>query len=330
MAGAHVATHSVRSRLHVRPTILLLIVPAFIAEALSGATPPTVFFLQPNILIAFCLYYGSAAILARELSLRWRGGWPSILLLGAAFAVIQEGLGTKVFFDPSRSELSPLVNYGTLGGVHWVFVVQLVIYHSVYSIALPIALVELVCRNQRNLRWVGDRGLILAGICLAVITWLLYLIYPFQPPPGPYLGAAAAAALFVLAARTAPITLGTGRRTAVWRPRTWWLLGMVAGAVFFTISFGAPSAQVAPPVTALGLVATALVCGWLVVRHSGAGKRWSEHHQLALAAGLLSPFIVLAFVQETRGRPGSIAVGLVAAAFLLWLARRLARVPVST
>src|SRR5262245_28949455 len=114
MASALTTPRIERRHGHVAPVLALLVLPAFIAEALSGATPPAVYFTQLNILVSFSLYYGSAALIARELARRWRSGWPGVLLLGAAFAVIQEGLGTKVFYDTTRTELSPLVNYGTV------------------------------------------------------------------------------------------------------------------------------------------------------------------------------------------------------------------------
>lgn len=310
-------------RRHILPTIWLLILPAFIAEALSGATPPLTFFLQPNILIAFSLYYGSGAILAREMSLRWHRGWPSVLLFGAAFAVIQEGLGTKVFFDPTRTEVSPLVNYGTADGVHWVFVIQLIIYHAVYSISVPILLVELMFPSRRHERWVGGLGLILALVCLIVVTWLLFLIYPFQPPAGPYVSAAVLAIIFCVLARFAPVTRGERPfQTRGWSARMYWLSGLIAGGLLFLVSFGAPSANVPPLVTAVALLAIAIGCGWLVALKSVWGRTWSDRDQLALAAGLLSPLIALAFFQETRGRSGSILVALAAAVLLIWLARR--------
>jgi probable HAF family extracellular repeat protein len=65
--------------------------------------------LWPQLLVLTALY-GSGSILIRELSLRWRKGWPSILALGAAYGIVEEGLMVKSFFDPNWVDL------GTLGG----------------------------------------------------------------------------------------------------------------------------------------------------------------------------------------------------------------------
>jgi hypothetical protein len=323
MRAERTSEHLNRPRHHRLPVLVMLLLPAFIAEALSGATPPLMFFGQPNILVSFTLYYGSAAILARELTVRWRRGWPSVLLLGATFAIVQEGLGTKVFFDPTRTELSPLVNYGTdPAGVHWVFIVQLIIYHAVYSVTVPVLLVELMFRDRRGEPWVGNRMLWLAMLCIAVITWLLYLIYSYTPPPGPYITATVAAIIVFVLARRVPCKLAASGSAQAWAPSGYFLLGLTAGALFFLVSFGAPSANVPPLLTALALPGIAAVGGRIVARHS-TSPSWAARHELGLAAGLLAPLILLAFFQESRGRGGSSLVGLATAGLLFWLWRRL-------
>lgn len=307
------------------PAAVLLFLSAFVAEPFSGATPPAQFFLAPNLLLGFSLYYGSGAILVRELAFKWRKGWPGIFLLGAAFGVIQEGLGTKVFFDPTRVELSPLVNYGTVAGVHAPFVVQLVIYHAVYSIAIPILLVELMFPGRRAERWVGRRGLVLYAASLAVLTWLLYLIYPFRPPAGPYLLAAGSAAALVALARILPRRPTMARERPVPGAFRLWLLGFAAAAGFFLTSFAFPGWGAPPWLTAAVLAGIAATVGRLVLRWSRVAGAWTSQRQLALATGLLSLFIALAPVQEARGRTGSLLVAMATAALLAWLWRKVAR-----
>jgi hypothetical protein len=304
----------------------LLFLASLIAESLSGSTPPATFFLQPNVFFGFALYYGSGAILARELTLRWRKGWPTTLALGAAFGVLQEGLGTKVFFDPGRTELSPLVNYGTTAGVQPVFVVQLVIYHAVYSIGLPILLAQLLFPTRRAEPWVGRVGLVFCVLGLALLTFLLALVYPYQPAPGLTALTALAVAVLVLLARLLPAgARPEGPAADVPRPRWFWLVGALTTFAFFLISFGFPGAHVPPPLTALALVALAAGVGWLLFTRSGGGTALTERHELALASGLLSPFILVAPLQEARGNTGMSLVALGAAVLLWWMWRRLSR-----
>ena len=65
-----------------------------IAELLSGSALPTEFF-NPIVFLLLASLYGSDAILMRELTLRWKKGRLSLLLLGAAYGVIEEGLRNK-------------------------------------------------------------------------------------------------------------------------------------------------------------------------------------------------------------------------------------------
>ncbi len=81
-------------------TLVLFLLSPAIAELLSGSAPPLEFF-NPLGFVILASLYGSGAILARELALRWRKGYLSLLLLGAAYGVIEEGLIVKSFFDPA-------------------------------------------------------------------------------------------------------------------------------------------------------------------------------------------------------------------------------------
>ncbi len=79
--------------------VLFFLAPA-IGELLSGSAPPVKFF-NPAGFVALTVMYGAGAILARELTVRWQKGWPTILALGAAFGIVNEGLAAKSFFDPN-------------------------------------------------------------------------------------------------------------------------------------------------------------------------------------------------------------------------------------
>jgi hypothetical protein len=57
------------------------------AEVLFGATPIS----RIGVLLPVVPLYGDGALLIRELARR-RGGWTRIALLGAAYAIVEEGL----------------------------------------------------------------------------------------------------------------------------------------------------------------------------------------------------------------------------------------------
>ena len=87
--------------------IFLLFVPAMIAELLSGNAPPLRFF-SPLWLLLFVLLYGCSILLIREAKARWGLQW-SVLFLGVAYAILEEGITTKAIFNPNWPGLSQSV-----------------------------------------------------------------------------------------------------------------------------------------------------------------------------------------------------------------------------
>ncbi len=108
-------------------------------QYLSGGSPAG----QLAELVLYVAYYGSAAVVIRELARRSGRGWPTMLLLAFAFGVVEEGLLTQSLFNPDYLGLHKL-SFGYLPalgiGLPWtIFVLTL---HVVWSIATPIAVAE--------------------------------------------------------------------------------------------------------------------------------------------------------------------------------------------
>lgn len=125
------------------PALFLFILSPVCGELLSGSAPPVEFF-APLTFITLCLLYGGGAVLVREMAFRWKVGWLSILALGAAYGIIEEGLMVKSFFDPAWMDLGILGTYGRWLEVNWVWTVELIIYHAIFSIGIPILITTLV------------------------------------------------------------------------------------------------------------------------------------------------------------------------------------------
>jgi hypothetical protein len=51
----------------------------------------------------FIPLYGGGAVLIREVVRRRGGGWPAIVVLAAAFGVVEEGLATQSLFNPDHA-----------------------------------------------------------------------------------------------------------------------------------------------------------------------------------------------------------------------------------
>ena len=164
------------------PVFTLFILSPWIAEVLFGATPLS----RMGALLVVAPLYGGGAILIRELARRRGPGWERIFLLGAAYAIIEEGLAIQSIFNPN------LFNAGLLGGralgVNWVWSMWTIGYHIVWSISIPIFLAELLFPARRSEPWLGRVGLIVVGVLyvlgvLGIAAIYRFVVAPdFQPP----------------------------------------------------------------------------------------------------------------------------------------------------
>jgi hypothetical protein len=157
----------------IPPTLVLFLLAPTIAELLSGSAPPAEFF-NPVVFVILALLYGSGAIVARELRVRWRKSYGSLLLLGAAYGILEEGLAVKSFFDPNWPDLGVLGVFGRWADVNWIWAEMLTIYHAVFSITIPVLLVELAYPERRERRWIGDRMLKVFAVTLGAVAVFIF------------------------------------------------------------------------------------------------------------------------------------------------------------
>jgi hypothetical protein len=313
------------------PAWVLFFLSPVIGELLSSSAPPLEFF-NPFTFIMLTLFYGCGVLLVRELAYRWGRGWPTILLLGAAYAIIEEGLAVKSFFDPNWVDLDQLGNYGRWAGANWVWTLLLINYHTVFSIAIPILLVNLIFPAWHNRPWVGRRILWLLGSIFTLETVLIYFfLTPYSPPWLPYLLACLLVlGLVYLAWRWPPRSEPAMEQAQVSRPRWFGLLGFAATFTLYLLAWTGPEWQIAPGLTLLSMLGLSGMVIWLVPEMAGHGA-WQSPHQLALASGALSFFILLTPINELENatRPDNTAgmslVGLAMILFLAWLAWRIRR-----
>ncbi len=141
---------------YTKPVLSLFILSPAVGELLSGSSPPLEFFNPITFLILASLY-GSGALLVREYARTWGRGWRSILVLGAAYGIIEEGILVRSFFNPNWVDLGVLGTYGRWLGVNWVWAEWLTIYHAIFSITIPILLVELSYPQYRARPWLSRK-----------------------------------------------------------------------------------------------------------------------------------------------------------------------------
>ena len=313
------------------PALALFFLSPLIGELLSGSAPPAEFF-NPVGFIMLAVLYGGGAILAREMTHRWDKSWPTLLVLGAAYGVAEEGLMCKSFFDPAWMDSGLLGSYGRWVGVNWVWAAELTIYHAVFSIAIPVLLVSLIFAMQRQQPWVSRRkfyGLFFLWLINGILIFLF--ISPYRPPAFHYVTAIVVTIGLCMLARWLPCPRAVyGQRSKEVAHPIWFLLvGFVGTFALFFLVWVVPRKGIHPLLT-IGLMACLVILvGWIVLRLSSGGA-WSQKHQLSLLSGALVFFIFLAPLQEldknrTDNTKGMAFVALAGAVFLLWMARRLKR-----
>ena len=316
------------TKMRIAPWLVLFFLAPTIGELLSGSSPPSEFF-TPFGLTLLCLLYGGGAILVRELTYRWGGGWRTMLLLGAAYGIIEEGLMVKSWFDPHWMDLGVLGIYGRFAGVNWVWAAGLTLYHTVYSIGLPILLTSILFPARRDEPWVSRRGLIVvAGLFFADVVVGYLWMTPYRPPGAAYLLTAISTAVLTWIARRTAAPVPAPEARPLGGPWRLFLLGLGWAIAFFIQLWALPSTRM-PVLALLALLAAFSWASIALAKRLESGALFgSSRHVLALASGVLAFLILIAPLQEmdknrADNTAGMAVVGATAALFLMWMAWRL-------
>lgn len=308
------------------PAVLLLFfLSPMVAELLSGSTPPLAFF-NPLSLAMEAGLYGSGAVLIRELA-RGRGlGWANVLLLGAAYGILEEGLVVTSWFNPYWPDVVSLGTYGRALDTNWIWAMGLTAFHAVVSITIPILLVETIFPRIGTAPWMGPRGVRRFAIALAVVStlelvgfgFLMFRKQGYTHPPLMYFGAAALAAGFLwlgLHLRLNPPIPSEKRLPGLWKLR---LAALGTTVAFFTALWVFP-ALVRPAVVTGAAVVVVVVFGVWRVRTWSARAGWGAEQRLALASGAMGFFLLLAPILELTN-PGTKPMRGMTLAAVFWLA----------
>ncbi|HYB77734.1 MAG TPA: hypothetical protein VEE83_03515 [Thermoplasmata archaeon] len=316
-------------RIRIRPRLpvlaLMLLAPG-IPELLTGSTPVSELVFNPfGFVVGFSLdvaLYGCGALLIREFAVAYHKGWGSILLLGAAYGIAEEGFEVHTFFQPTGSPVGALGSYGHLFGVNWLWALALTVFHATYSIALPILLTRLWFPSVKEVRWL-DRGAVglTASVFVAEVVGFGFLV-----GHGPSL---AALGFFVaLVALLVGLAVGAPRDLLSVRPgprrvgrNTLVALGAVEFTAYvFVLLF---SATRLIPAVGAGLFLVVANAAALLVLLRTVGSEDLERSEFLFAVGMLSVLFVWDVVLEFILVPGILAVTAVFVYLLIRLDRTL-------
>ncbi len=294
-----------------KPAIAMLILATAIPELLTGSTPITFLVLDPGKFALQMLLniglYGSGALLIREASSRWNKGWATILLLGAAYGIMEEGIAVHTFFQPSGNPVGVLGAYGRAFGVNWVWAAGLTVFHSLYSISIPILIVELIYPQFKKIPWM-DSGL----LGLTMFTYLgdvalLFAAVPNKPNMLQLVFFLAIVILLLIAAYKAPSDFLRARPGPTRGNR---LVLTLAGMTFFAswmVVIVMASANLLPPILSIAFLFAASAVSMKAIL-SRVGDRDNELAKLTVVTGFLAVLFMWDVVMEFVAVPGILFV----------------------
>jgi hypothetical protein len=313
---------------------LVLVVTAFVvAELLPGSAPIT----QPGLWPFLLLIYGPGALLIRESARRLGRGWASVLLLGAAYGLIEEGLALQSLFNPALYRAADWG--GRFLGLNGVYAEAAITIHAVWSVALPILLTDLAFPAWGDRPYLGRLGLAVTGMWYLFGAALLALLARYAIAPGyrapPMLLAATALVALALAAVAlfglSPDAAQPARTTGAPRP---WIVALTTFAAsvvwhaLLALLWRIQPAFASRPlvlVPLLGGMTVVVVMAWLL-RQWAAACDWNDRHRLSLVTGALASHSLFGgaiLADTTADRVGVAMLGTLTIALLALLGTRI-------
>ena len=316
--------------------LLLIIMTPGIPEYMTGSSnvgyllfDTPMFFLG----LAFNIgLYSCGALLIREFSIRFRKGWASILTLGLAYGIMEEGISVHTFFIPSGSPPGILAIYGRYLGVDWIWALGISVFHAVFSIGLPILLLSTAYPKYSNEPLLGKKG---AGAILVLyILDVLVLNLATNglrgnaiPTPGDYLFFILLSALLVIIAFRLPGKWLRGKGMPDEGTRKFYLLGALVFTLYCVNAFLPASPSGIPRIPPL-LESILFILGnilILVAINRYMPSHNNRRHKFALAVGLLIPLFAWSGLAQLIGIGQIITIVSIIGIILLLKLRSLVR-----
>jgi hypothetical protein len=155
---------------------LALLTP-LIAELTFGSTPVRFAYL----VLLWLPIYGAGILLIRELVTRTGRGWPSILLLGLAYELAEDGLGLQALTSPNlyhAADWAPQIL-----GFNVAYWVLNIIYHVVFSAVIPIFLANLLFPAFKDKPYLKKGGLVWVSLFAIIGVAMLRITVPLSQDP---------------------------------------------------------------------------------------------------------------------------------------------------
>lgn len=310
---------------------LILLTPG-IPEYLTGSSKLVTLFVNPlsfflGVYFNICLYT-CGVLLIREFAVRLNRGWGSILLLGCAYGIMEEGIAVHTFFIPTGGPAANLAFYGRFDGVNWVWVFLITFFHAVYSVALPILLLKLAYpESAKRPLLQGWRMPVVFFIYMQDVFVLNYVV-PSQPAEKYYVIFLLTVIVLIIGARILPTDFLSAKGAEKKSPRGAFISGFLVfplyifGALIIggTNGFGYAISPVGDIVIAvIGYLILALYASRSIPRED------SNRYLFSLIVGLMIPLFVWAETLTLLGATPLITIVVVTAIYLLLKLRKMIR-----
>jgi len=286
--------------------LLLLMLTPGIPEYLSGSSAVNALVYNPFLFVFQILanlgLYGPGVLLIREAKIRWNKGWATVLLLGAAYGILEEGIALSTLFNPTAGPVGQFGFFGHWLGVNWVWTAGIIPVHMIYSISLPILLLGLAAPETQGMSLLKSRKSIVTtfGILfldVAVLFFFVLLGERFWMGWAVFAFSLASIGALLYGARKVQLNALTPKtETPVKRPRVAAALGAIFYPSVLFVEFLGMGAKLPAFVVTLIVVLTQSL--FLVYILRIVGRFNNERNLIALATGLVLPIAAFGIISQ--------------------------------
>jgi hypothetical protein len=318
-----------QSRSHLAPVFVLLFLAPAVAELLLGNISPNG--SLPIVFLLDVTYYGTGAILIREIVRRRGLHWWWIPMLAFAYGLLEEGLALHSLFNPNFPGVGSLGFALQLFGVDWLWASYVLGLHTVWSISTPTLVTELLFPAARHQRWLGNIGfsintlVFILGMAAIAFAYDTSVTQDFKPDPITQICTALLILVILLLALFWRVGPASAQKVAKPVPHPW-SVGVILFLLGVCYLFIHEIPTSAYPATlgfvlhlALGAVAVVLLARW------SNSACWSEMHWVAVASAALLADCVIGFKVSDPTFPAQILhsiLSVLTLVLLILLARR--------
>ncbi|TQL68683.1 hypothetical protein FB381_2579 [Nocardioides albertanoniae] len=334
--SAAATTAATPARGRVRAAWTLALMTTLCAElTFTAVAVPVTWILLPLLM----LMYGAGVLLIRELTVRVGGGWPSLVALGVAYELAEDGLGLQALNSP---DMYGAADWGMRAlGINWTYWDSQIGIHVVLSVLLPVMILNMLFPQFRGKPYLRTPGLVVAGVLAVLgVFGLRFVIAGTENPDyqlawGWTVAYVALIAVFAwVGLRVLPRRFGPDPAPSTKSAPRPVIVGIVSG--YLTMAFLTTllplglgpvllfGDAMAPGFRLFAGAATAIMAGWLIVIWRRTAN-WNDSHRIWLAGGILvshTAFMIPASLLSVF--LGLITIGLEVAA-LIMLSRHLRR-----